>query len=409
MSNTPRIVVDFLRSVLSSAEMGGSRGYLDMFADRLVKAASSPTLSLAVEDLLRSVNASIHGLAPTACVEMVRIANSSDGPRVLRWWRQQAKLVALLAGSRDKKAVDEALSTVVLPEGSGQGCATPRRPSAIAITATCQSPLAHGADSKAGNATLFRRLPVITDTGDVLHLPYYAGNAVRGQMRDLLADHFLAAIGLTPSRSTPPVALWFFYALYSGGALEEQSDAQKALRKSMGDHGAIRAMGIREFRQMLPALSLLGCALGNRVLPGRCQFADLRPVCAEWGTGESSISELMAWEYLTRREDYEDHTEHHGMIASTEVLRTGARLEGGIDHDGAMDAIERAALGRGLTLLAARGFLGAENRRGLGRVTLTIDGAPSPDAYDEFLRDRKDAIREYLLSVGAIETAPTLV
>lgn len=279
----------------------------------------------------------------------------------------------------------------------------------ITLRVECQAPLAHGADSKAGNATLFRRLPVLTEAGETLHLPYYSGNAVRGQMRDLLADHFLAAIGLTPSRSTPPVALWFFYALYAGGALEEQSDAQKALKKSLGDNGAIRAMGIREFRRMLPSLSLLGCALGNRVLPGRCQVADLRPVCREWGTGTQAVAELLTWEYLTRREDFEDHTEHHGMIANTEVLRAGVTLEGGIDHDHAMDAIERAALGRGLQLLADRGFLGAENRRGFGRVTISLTGAPDPSPYDVFLAEKREEILDYMKSIEAMAPAPSLL
>src|SRR5690606_6982356 len=123
-------------------------------------------------------------------------------------------------------------------------------------------------------------------------------------------------------------------------ALDENSDATKALKKELGDHGAIRATGIRDFRTMFPALSLLGCALGNRVLPGHCQFGDLRPICYEWGTGERPVAEMMTWEYLTRREDHEDHMVHHGMIANTECLRAGAELEGGVDYDHATPELE---------------------------------------------------------------------
>lgn len=399
--NTKTTTIEFLSAALAASDMGGSRGRLDTFADRLVKAASEPTLPAAMEHLLRAVNASADSIHPPLAARMLSVAHSDDGPRVLRWWRDQAKLVTLLAGTRDQTLVEESLAGLELPDAEVSGVAVARGAFEISIRATCETPLAHGSDSKAGNATLFRRMQVLVDGGPIT-LPYYAGNAIRGQVRDLLADHFLTALGLPVSRAKPAVSMWFFYALYSGGALEENSEATKALKKQLGDHGAIRATGIREFRQMLPALSLLGCALGNRVLPGRCQVSDLRPVCREWGTGERPVAELMSWEYLTRREDHEDHLVHHGMIANTEVMRAGTVLEGGIDYDDCTTDIERAALGRGVQLLAARGMLGAENRRGLGRVRIEVGRCPDPAPYDEFLAQQKDGILRYLESIGAL-------
>jgi len=401
-----KLIIEFLSCVLAASDMQGSRGRLDTFADRLVKAASEPTLAQAMEHLLRAVNASADSIHPPLAARMLALANGPDGPRVLRWWREQAKLVTLLAGTRDQTVVDEALASLQLPDAQASGVAASRGAFPIRLAVSCESSLSHGSDGKAGNATLFRRMQVLTDSG-TLTLPYYAGNALRGQMRDLLADHFLSTIGLPVSRNRPSVALWFFYALYSGGALEENSEATKALKKQLGDNGAIRATGIREFRELLPGLSLLGCALGNRVLPGHCQVADLRPVCREWGTGERPVAELMSWEYLTRREDHEDHLVHHGMIANTEVLRAGAQLEGGIDHDDAIPAMELAALGRGVHLLAKRGMLGAENRRGLGRVVLDIAGCPDPGPYDAFLAERKSDILRYLEGVGALADLAT--
>ncbi len=396
-----KTMVEFLRDVLSAAQIEGSRGRLDIYADRLVKAASEPTLAGAMESLMRSVNASADKMYPPAATAMMRLAASPDAPRVLRWLREQAKLVTMLAATNDAALVAEALAEVQLPEAGQTGAAGARQPYAISIRATCETPLAHGADGKAGNATLFRRIDVLATNGAHMVLPYYSGNAVRGQMRDLLADHFLTSLGLPADRSKPAVALWFFYALYSGGALEEKSDATKALKKQLGNNGAIRSDGIRVFRDMLPGLSLLGCALGNRVLPGHVQFADLRPVCAEWGTGTTPVAEMMTWEFLTRREDHEDHAEHHGMIANTEVLRAGAELEGGIDMDSCMSEIERSALGCGLKLLAARGMLGAENRRGFGRVLLDIQGAPDAAPYETWLAEHKPAIIDYLDKIGA--------
>jgi hypothetical protein len=398
---TAKTTVEFLANVLTAARIEGSRGKLDIFADRLVKAASEPTLAAACEQLLRVVDAAPDALHPPLCAAMVRVAASADAPRVLRWLRENARLITMLAAVRDQALIDEALAEVALPADAGVGSAFPRTPYDIVLRARCETALAHGSDGKAGNATLFRRIQVLASNGAVLDLPYYSGNAVRGQVRDLLADHFLRALGIPADRSKPAVALWFFYALYSGGALEEKSDAMKAIKKSLGDNGAIRTDGIRHFRNMLPGLSLLGCALGNRVLPGRCQFGDLRPVCAEWGTGQTPVAELMSWEFLTRREDHEDHAEHHGMIANTEVLRAGAALEGGIDIDSVTD-IERAALGAGVRLLAERGMLGAENRRGLGRVEIAAEGAPDPQPYEDWLAADKNSILYYLKEIGAL-------
>lgn len=401
--NPARTTVHFLRDVLGAAQLTGHRGKLDIFSDRLVKSASEPTLASAMEHLLRAMDVAADRIHAPLAAQMVRLSPTADGPRVLRWLREHAKLITMLAATRDDKLLDEALAELPLPDAlDSSSSARQRGEFAIGIRAVCEAPLAHGADGKAGNATLFRRIHVLATNGAVLDLPYYSGNAVRGQIRDLLADHFLASIGLPADRSKPAVALWFFYALYSGGALEEKSDATKALKKQMGDNGALRADGIREFRDHLPALSLLGCALGNRVLPGRVQFADLRPVCAEWGTGEKPVAELLAWEYLTRREDHEDHDEHHGMIANTEVLRTGTSLEGGVDMDACMPEIERSALGCGLRLLQKRGMLGAENRRGLGRVSIELEGAPDSGPYEAWLAENRTKIHEYLGSVGAL-------
>lgn len=397
-----RITVDFLRDVLGAAQIAGSRGKLDIFSDRLVKAASEPTLAGAMEHLVRSVDASADRIFPPAASAMIRVCGSTEAPRVLRWLREQAKLVTMLAATNDAAIVAEALEELELPPAGETGQAAPRQPYAIPIEATCETPLAHGADGKAGNATLFRRIDVLATNGAHMVLPYYSGNAVRGQMRDLLADHFITALGLTADRSKPPVSLWFFYALYAGGALEEKSDATKAIRKQMGDNGTIRADGIRTFRTHVPMLSLLGCALGNRVLPGKLQVADLRPRCVEWGTGDTPVAQLLTWEYLTRREDHEDHDDNHSMIANTEVLRAGTRLEGGIDMDDSIPEIELSAIGMGLSLLARRGMLGAENRRGFGRVQLQITNAPDPAPYEAWLDENRPAILDYLREIGAL-------
>lgn len=388
--------VFFLRNVRFAMEVKGSRSLLDIFTDRVVRSVSESTLSTAMEHLMRSTQATTDRLSPVIVARMARVATSADAPRVLRWLRDHTRLAVMLSATNDQALVSEALAEVTLDSVDGDGVAAVRQPFDVPINVTCESPLAHGADGKAGNATLFRRIDVIATNGAHMVLPYYSGNAVRGQLRDLLADHFLEHIGLDNKR----LALWFFYALYSGGTLEEKSDASKNVIKNLGDNGATRSDGILAFRNHFPALSLLGCALGNRVLPGRIQVGDLRPRCREWGTGDKPVSDLLGWEFLTRREDDEDHADNHSMITTTEVLVSGNELAGGIDM-GIMTDLERACLGCGLRLLAERGFLGAENRRGLGRVRMTIDNAPDEKPYLDWLASSRADIIAYMTEIDA--------
>lgn len=278
----------------------------------------------------------------------------------------------------------------------------------------CLAPLSHGADIKAGNATLFRRAQVLSNTGQVLSLPFYAGNAIRGKMRDLLAVHFLSSLGLEPSKSKPPCSLWFFHALYAGGALEENSEQAKTLGKRLGSGGAVNMSGIHEFRDTIPMLSLLGTALGNRILAGRINVADCRPICTEWGTGDQPVGTLFEWQYLTRREDHEAHEQgdNHSMIANTECLKSGTILKGGIDIAGHITDLEVSCLQKGISLLQEHGYLGAESRRGFGKVNLKAhyhDIDTHDGYYNKYLSDNKKAILEYLENISAIEKQGSLL
>lgn len=399
----PTTLQRFGATVLHAAGLKTSRNFLDVFADRLRQAGVEPTLMAFGQKLCDLVDAQASELRQQAVTDFMAVSTSADAPGALKWIRENHTLFAVLCASKfaDADAAMEGMEIAQLD--TAQDEALPRRPYQIGIRAQCLTPLSHGADGKSGNATLFRRMAVLGKNGALLELPYYAGNAIRGQMRDLLADHFAVALGLKPRRDKPPFALWFFHALYAGGALEEASAATKAIATNLGDHGAVRSDGVREFRDTLPALSLLGAAMGNRVLSGHADFGDWRPVCREWGNGgKASASELFEWLYLTRREDHEDHEEHHGMIAVTETLKPGTTLEGGIDLRLHTSDLSRSALGVGLRLLCERARIGAQNRADLGSVEITLTGAPDPEPYEAYLRDNQKRILDYLEKIGGI-------
>lgn len=402
-------VLNMVRGIKNATGMKVNRHFEGFFADRIVQSFAQPTLMDAIEHLCKAVNASIEYVGGKRTAGFMGAVNRPDANAVLQWIRDHPRITAMVAGLKDDDDYKEAVESISIKADDVDDSTITAQPAyKISINAELLSPLAHGSDSKAGNATLFRRRQAVTETGRILSLPFYAGNAVRGQMRDLLGDHLLSTLGLTPRKDNPPVNLWFFHALYAGGVLEEQSKVTEkvmgGLNQELGKHGALRTDGLRRLRDMLPALSLLGAAMGNRILPGRMQVGDLRPCCHEWGSGKIPAAQLMEWTFLTRRDDYEGRGEdeaHAGMIANTECLKSGSRLSGGIDFDNHICELEMSALGCGLALLSSRGMLGAENRRGLGKVQLKIENAPDPAPYIDYLNDNKTTILDYLLEIGA--------
>ena len=400
--------LQFVREIKQAANIKVGRHFDDFFTSRIVQATTESTLMSAMERLAKSVNADGSKVFGKTVAGMVAAAASEESLSILEWMRRHPRVVSMVASLKSKDDFEQTLEAIApqiktVAQATGSVCGN--QPSFdIPIKAELLSPLAHGSDGKAGNATLFRRRQAITDSGSVVTLPFYAGNAIRGQIRDLLADHLLLSLGYTPRRDKPPCAIWFFHALYAGGVLEEQSKTMDKINAELGKHGGLRTDGLRRVRDMLPGLSLLGAAIGNRILPGRVCVSDLRPHCREWGLAEIPAAELFDWEYLTRREDYEgrgENDDHTGMIAMTEVLRSGVIMSGGVDIDRHASELERSALGMGLSLLKERSMLGAENRRGFGKVFFTMENVPDPALYQQYLSDKADLIREYLEEIGA--------
>jgi len=412
MQDTLKSTFDMIRAVSKAADIKIHRGFTDFLADRIVQATTQPSILSMMERLAALLNTEMEYVGGKKIAAFMQCVNAFDALAVLDWLRDYPRVVAMVVMQKDQEIYEACIKDLEVPVSAMEkGTALQSAIPGIPIRMTCLSPLAHGADTKAGNATIFRRMQVLSTTGQVLSLPFYAGNALRGQMRDLLADHFLQALGLTPRKDDPPCNLWFFHALYAGGALEENSAQAKALSQKLGSSGAVRAEGVHELRDMIPPASVLGTALGNRVLSGRVNFCDFRPQCAEWGNGDVPVGNLFEWTYLTRREDYENHEQGHNssMIANTECLKTGTALVGGIDISSHATEIERACIGKGLSLLQETGYIGAENRRGLGQVQMEIDGLPDASKYDEYLNKNRLRILNYLEEIGAIQKQGELI
>lgn len=195
----------------------------------------------------------------------------------------------------------------------------------IPSTITVTSPLIHS-DERVEVMQRFRREPFLID-GEVLDIPVYSGNAIRGMLRRAAALRVCEALGIE-DRSLP---LRSFYLLFCGGYLEGSSNSYPTER-------------VEHLRSTLPLLSLLGCSWGSRIIPGHLEVWRGEPVCQElaltpthrdeaaYADGSApSVFDLLTEVSYTRRDDRadelgEEESSPVQMRYSHEALVPGTRL-----------------------------------------------------------------------------------
>ena len=390
-------VVTFLACASMSSGVKTGYGRSDFLAARIKKTSTTcDTLQSFLQEMLVGMGCELDKIPPETFASAFNAAQSKDAEKILCWIRTSAESIAMLAflGKEERGKICEG---IVLPDLSESNfVAPPRRAFDVPLTIICESNLSHGGESSMGNSMLFRRQRVAPN----IALPIYAGNALRGQLRDTLALHFIKNV----LRETWRLETWFFHTLFAGGALTESGKTSKAIESFFGSKGTVKGDGLRSLRDMMPMLSLLGCALGNRILSGRICVGDFRPRCKEWGTGTEPAQSLFVWEFLTRRDDNEQRTQnedHQGMIANTECLRTGTILDGGIDLSKHIAELEKSALGFALDQLPDS-YIGGGNRRGFGRISIKRNDALNAEQYKDFIANNTTSILDWLHSINAI-------
>jgi hypothetical protein len=410
-----RCTIDMIRAVSFAATTKSKRGYTDFLASQIVQAGTCPTLLDFIQKLANLLQADLSQVYRVATVAFMKRINDSNAPSVLEWIRANSTIIALMVTFKKEDYLDSihTLPTIsVSAQDKGVAIAVPSCD--IDIHIACLSPLCHGSDEKAGNATLYMREAIKTDKDCIISLPIYSANALKNQMRDLLADHFTEAMGFKVSRDTEVWATWFFHLLYGGGALVKSDSTKKktGLEKELGTDGNFRTEGIVKFRNMFPFFSAWGCSLTNRMLAARFKTYSARPKCTEWNNGGTEpAAELFEWTFVTRHEDLENYAEgnHSGMIAKTECLRTGTELISGINISQHATDCEVACIIKGLQLLKTEAAIGGKTNGGFGRVHIQYqynldriaDETPNSFLYDEYLKNNKEKIIEYLNNIGA--------
>lgn len=376
----------------------------EFLASRIIQASCESNLAGFLERLGRTLDSG--PLQSDALAE----ALAEDGPderRILALFRERPNTVVSLAYAvgKDPAALDG------IDMGSFSGAQPdkllPPARREIPITFRTLSPLAHGGDEKAGNATLFRRRRVLAANGATASVPYYAGNAFRGQLRDAMAWRLLRGLGLDEPKK---VALWFLHLLFSGGSLGNDKDpaiakAAKAAGQKIHGFSVDFRLALRE---ALPPVSLLGGSLGNMMFPGRLCVGDFSVSDLDQEGALARLPDMLSWEFATRRDDSAawggapKDDDNKSMIVSVETVVAGVEFEGGLDLREGASEVERAALAQGLASIRDAGRLGANTNRGYGRVDLRYDWDQAAEPYETYLADRKEAILAALDEMGAI-------
>lgn len=270
-------------------------------------------------------------------------------------------------------------------------------------TFEAEAPISHGADTSAGITQRLRsnRFDVSDPaTGERYSedVPVISGNALRGQLRDLLAYDFLERVSGTDDPLE--VSDTLSNALYSGGALERGTGA-----------GKLRRRRIQSIREHVPMLSLLGTAIGSQMIEGKLDMGILLPLCMETRsyTGRGDEETRSVYEafvdtvYYTRRDDREggrqEDEDVQQMRYRVHVLVPGTRF----DHDMTLkddpNEIERACLGHAFELFNDRPVIGGMAAKGHGRVNFEYDHLPDSAAYTEYVENHTGDIREFLTNL----------
>lgn len=113
---------------------------------------------------------------------------------------------------------------------------------------TLRAPLSHIGETISASSHLAQD-QVLQPNGELVPVFAYAGNAWRGQLRDLSAAYMLDAIG------SPRLQLDAFHLLFSGGAIggPQNTDIAQA----------------RRMRAAMPHIAIFGGGVGNQILEGK--------------------------------------------------------------------------------------------------------------------------------------------
>lgn len=261
------------------------------------------------------------------------------------------------------------------------------------------SPISHNGSEKTGNVPILREVACWdAEQGKRVTVPYLSGNAIRGILRRLIMRDMIETLNYeVQSRK-------LHHALYSGGNLESTDD----------NTGVIDIALRTQIRDTIPALGVLGTAIGNQMLPG-CLIDELAmPVCRERRRylsesllsdprvavrAEQHVRTFTDFVYATRRDDL--HAERDAdeqaqqMLIEFQTFIPGTLFTHGFRLE-EPSTLEASCLGRMIDLWMAKPFVGGKSGSGHGHVRLQYENKPDGAIYVAYLHEKAGDVHDVL-------------
>lgn len=299
----------------------------------------------------------------------------------------------------------------------------------LTLAYLAEQPIIH-TEETIGNISKIKKMRVLNGA-QVGQVPALSGNSFRGQLRDILADRMFEVLSENGQQRITFTNNEIYGAIYSGGALREES----RLAGTMA--GLANA---------LPMIRLMGAAFGNVMLPSKLAVTHITPCAQETreilatassALGADLLPPVTGWPKardlifndgpLTRKDDRRDparqrfadpggvsegdEEQRQQMIYYVECISPGTWLLNQLYTKYPLDQLELGCLFDGLIAWLKSPSLGGRSAAGYGQVRVHIRGKASqainrPEQewprdiidlvakYQKYLQDNKQALLE---------------
>jgi len=137
-----------------------------------------------------------------------------------------------------------------------------------------REPLSYGEET-VGIKMLVKRINIYSPEQEkILAIPVILGNALRGILRDIMAEIFLNEVLKHVSEKPPEWHAGALLTLFSGGLLKGEERVERVTAADV-------AKKVADLLEKLIPLSIMGCALPGVMIPSKVKISIFYPVCNE--------------------------------------------------------------------------------------------------------------------------------
>ncbi len=286
----------------------------------------------------------------------------------------------------------------------------------LTLAYLAEQPIIH-TEETIGNISKIKKMRVLNGA-QVGQVPALSGNSFRGQLRDILADRMFEVLSENGQQRITFANNEIYGAIYSGGALRDES----RLAGTMA--GVANA---------LPMIRLMGAAFGNVMLPSKLAVTHITPCAQETreilatacnALGADLLPPVIGWPKardlifndgpLTRKDDRRDPArqrfadpggvpegdkeQRQQMIYYVECISPGTWLLNQLYTKYPLDQLELGCLFDGLIAWLKSPSLGGRSAAGYGQVRVHIRGKANQAINrpeQEWPRDISDLVAKY--------------